>query len=107
MFGITQRRSLTTLGRELYHLVTRTGFADAEVEIHQPAFPRGENRALIKWSAEEAADGFVDAGLVTRKELTRILEMMQEAVDDPNVLVLMPRMSLVWARKAQPGLRTD
>jgi len=107
MFGITQRRSLTTLGRELYHLVTRTGFADAEVEIHQPAFPRGENRALIKWSAEEAADGFVDAGLVTRKDLTRILEMMQEAMDDPNVLVLMPRMSLVWAREAQPGLRTD
>ena len=67
MFGINQRRSLTTLGRELYHLVTRTGFADAEVEIHQPAFPRGENRALIKWSAEEAADGFVDAGLVTRR----------------------------------------
>jgi SAM-dependent methyltransferase len=87
------------LGRELYHLVTRAGFADAEVEIHQPAFPRGENRVLIKLSVEEAADGFIDAGLVRREQLNRILEMMQEAMDDPNVLVLMPRMSLVWARK--------
>jgi SAM-dependent methyltransferase len=91
------------LGRELYHLVTRAGFEDAEVEIHQPAVPRGENRALIKWSVEEAADGFIDAGLITREQLNRGLEMMQEAMDDPSVLVLMPRMSLVWARKGRSG----
>jgi SAM-dependent methyltransferase len=87
------------LGRNLYHMVMRAGFADAEIEIHQPAFSRGENRALLKWSIEEAGQGCVDAGLITRTQLDRTLVDMQIAMDDPSVLVLMPRMSLVWGRK--------
>ncbi len=88
------------LGRDLYHLVTRAGFQNAEIEIHQPAYPRNdERRALLMWSVEEAGKGFVDAGLVTQEQLDRILAAMQVAMDNPDVLVLMPRMSLVWARK--------
>jgi ubiquinone/menaquinone biosynthesis C-methylase UbiE len=87
------------LGRHLFHLVKRTGFFDVDIEIHQPACARGENRAFLKWSIEEAGQGCVDAGLLSREHLNRTLKEMQTAVDDPNVLVLMPRMSLVWARK--------
>ena len=29
------------------HTVTRAGFNDVEIEIHQPTFPRGENHALL------------------------------------------------------------
>ncbi len=89
------------LGKDLYHMVTRAGFNDAEIEIHQPAIPRGENRALVKWTLEEAGPGCIDAGLITRERLDRTLAEMQVAMDDPNVLVLMPRMSLVWARKGR------
>ena len=87
------------LGKDLYHMVARAGFHDAEIEIHQPAASRGENRALLKWSIEEAGEGCVDAGLLTREQLDQTLAEMQTAMDDPNVLVLMPRMSLVSARK--------
>jgi SAM-dependent methyltransferase len=89
------------LGKNLYHMVSRAGFVDAEIEIHQPAFPRGENRALVKWTLEEASQGCIDAGLITPEQLDRTLDEMQIAMDDPNVLVLMPRMSLVWARKGR------
>jgi SAM-dependent methyltransferase len=89
------------LGRNLYHMVKAAGFPDVEIEIHQPAFPRGENRALLKWSAEEAAQAWIDAGLVTREQLDCILDGMQSAMDDPDILVLAPRMSLVWARKGR------
>src|SRR5262249_31592994 len=88
------------LGRDLYHFVRRAGFKEVDIEIHQPAFGRGENRALLKWSTEEAGMGFVQAGLITEAELQQTLEEMQRATDDPEVLVLMPRMSLVWGRKA-------
>jgi SAM-dependent methyltransferase len=87
------------LGRNLYHLVKRAGFDCAEIEIHQPAYARGEHRALPKWTLEEAAQGCIDACLVTKDQLAEILERIQIAMDDPNVLVLMPRMSMVWARK--------
>jgi SAM-dependent methyltransferase len=88
------------LGRDLYHLVKRAGFADVETDIYQPAYSRGRERNFLKWSIEEAGEGMIGAGLLTRSELECTLDQMQNASDDPNVLVLMPRMSQVWGRKA-------
>ena len=53
------------------------------------------------WSVAEAGPSFVDAGLTTYELLEQALYEMQESLDDPDVLVLAPRMSLVWARKGQ------
>jgi hypothetical protein len=89
-----------SLAKNLYHMVVSAGFADARLEIHQPALISGESRSFLKWSVEEAGPAFVDAGIVTADQLDRTLDRMQQAVDDPKVLILAPRMSLVWARKA-------
>jgi SAM-dependent methyltransferase len=90
-----------TLERRLYHLVKAAGFPEPEIEIHQPAITHGEDRFLLKWSVEEAAPAFVGAGLVTAAEMDTILAEMDRDSRDPDILVLSPRMSLVWARK--PG----
>jgi SAM-dependent methyltransferase len=89
-----------SLARNLYHLVVNAGFADVDIEIHQPATVRGQNRVFLKWSVEEAGPALVEAGIVTPDELEQTLSGMQRAVEDPNVLILSPRMSLVWGRKA-------
>lgn len=89
-----------TLGSNLYQLVIGAKFSDVSLEVHQPAVLKGENRYLLKWSVEEAGRAFVDAGLITWAQLERTLQEMQEAIENPAVIVLMPRMSLVWARKA-------
>jgi SAM-dependent methyltransferase len=89
-----------TLANNLYELVTGAEFSNASLEVHQPAVLEGENRYLLKWSVEEAGRAFVDAGLLTWAQLDRTLAEMQEATENPGVVVLMPRMSLVWARKA-------
>jgi ubiquinone/menaquinone biosynthesis C-methylase UbiE len=88
-----------SLAGNLYHMVKAAGFSNPDIEIHQPAVTRGENRLLLKWSVEEAGNAFIDAGLITSKQLNRTLMEMQAASDDPDVLVLPPRMSIVWARK--------
>lgn len=90
-----------TLERRLYHLVKAAGFPEPEIEIHQPAVVRGEDRFLLKWSVEEAAPAFVAAGLVTAAEMDAILAEMDRDSRDPEILVLSPRMSLVWARKPE------
>src|SRR4029077_292818 len=56
-----------TLGRKLFHLVKAAGFAKPEIEIHQPALTRGDNRFLLKWSVEEAGTGLVRAGSLRRE----------------------------------------
>jgi SAM-dependent methyltransferase len=88
-----------SLGKDLYHLVLNAGFTNANLEINQPAIIRGQNRFFLKWSVEEAGPALTDAGIVTTDQLERTLSDMQRAIEDPGVLILPPRMSLVWARK--------
>ena len=97
-FGPTRGLNYS-LARNLYHMVANAGFADVGVDIHQPVITRGENRFFLKWSVEEAGPSFVDAGIVTRERLEHILAEMQEAIEDTDVLILAPRMSLVSGRK--------
>jgi SAM-dependent methyltransferase len=88
-------------GKDLCHIVMRSGFTGVTIENHQPAFPRGEDRARLSGSIEQAGQGCVDAGLMTEEQFALTLAEMQIAIDNPSVPVLMPRMSLVWARKTQ------
>ena len=88
-----------SVANRLHQIVKAAGFPDLQMEIHQPAFADGENRLLLKLSVEEAGPAFVSAGLITPAQLKRTLTAMQTATDDPEVVVLMPRMSAVWARK--------
>jgi hypothetical protein len=59
----------------------------------------GESRFLLKWSIEESGPALIAAGLVTSDQFQQILAAIQEATENPDVLILAPRMSLVWARK--------
>jgi ubiquinone/menaquinone biosynthesis C-methylase UbiE len=88
-----------SLERNLYHMLVRAGFSAVHVRIHQPAIARGPNRLFLKWSVEEGGPGFVEAGIIAPDQLQRTLAKMQDVVEDPDVLILAPRMSLVWGRK--------
>lgn len=99
-FGPTRGLNYS-LATDLYHMVIAAGFTDVDLEIHQPAITREakENRNFLKWSVEEAGPTFVDAGIVTKERLADTLVEMQEAIEDDDVLILAPRMSLVFGRK--------
>jgi SAM-dependent methyltransferase len=88
-----------TLANRLFHMVKAAGFPEPDIYIHQPAVARGEERYLLKWSVEEASSAFVGAGLVSGEEMKAILADMERDTNDPEILALMPRMSLVWGRK--------
>jgi SAM-dependent methyltransferase len=87
------------LGQRLHGLVQDAGFVDLTVRLNQPAYLVGREKRAFEWSLEEAADGLVRAGLCSRPELEGILAEMRVAAEDPNLLVAVPRMTLVTARK--------
>ncbi|HET6219443.1 MAG TPA: methyltransferase domain-containing protein [Acidobacteriaceae bacterium] len=88
-----------SLATHLYHLVKKAGCPEADIEIHQPAMARGEDRFLLKWTVEEAAPAFIAAGLVTAAHMDTILADMDRDTRNPDILVIGPRISSVWARK--------
>lgn len=88
-----------SLANRLWHLVADAGFSIMNLKIHQPAERAGLSGLLLKWSVEEAGSAFVEAGLITLEQLQRTIIEMESAVNDPEVLALAPRMSLISARK--------
>jgi SAM-dependent methyltransferase len=88
-----------SLANRLWHLVADAGFTITNVKVHQPSERAGLTGLLLKWSVQEAGPSFVDAGLVTSEQLQRTLIEMERAANNPEVLALAPRMSLVSARK--------
>ena len=90
----------SSAANNLCQMVRAAGFFKAQIEMHQPAVSSGEGRFLLKWSVEEAGPALIDAGLITPDQLQSILTKMQVATEDPGVLILPPRMSIVWARKS-------
>src|SRR5436190_8482748 len=88
-----------SLENRLCRMVADAGFSEIGLNVHQPAERAGESGLLLKWSVEEAGPAFIEAGLITRGQLQQTLADMQDALVDPNVLAIAPRMSLVWGRK--------
>ncbi len=87
------------LADRVWHLVRDAGFPDAEIEMHQPAIARGETRHLLRLSVLEMGPSCVMDGLLTEDELAQLLVDMELDDQNPEILVLAPRMSQVWARK--------
>src|SRR5262249_24248348 len=86
------------LGRRLFQMVQAAGFRAPEITFNQPVLARGENKRFLELSVAEAGPALIDAGLITREELTRLLREMYRLHEDGTVLALMPRMAQVWAR---------
>jgi SAM-dependent methyltransferase len=91
-----------SIANDLYHLVRDAGFLCPKLEIHQPALLDSDERHFLEWSVAEAGATFVNAGLTSHEELDQTLREMQRTVDDSDILILAPRMSILWARKANP-----
>lgn len=89
-----------SISNNLFHLVREAGFADPQIEIHQPASCAGDSGLLLARSVAEAGPAFVSAGLITARDLNRTVDEMESAAFNPDVLALAPRMSIVWGRKA-------
>jgi hypothetical protein len=87
------------LADRVWHLVRDAGFPDPEIEMHQPAVPRGDARSLLRLSVLEMGPSCIADGLLTETEFAQTLQDMERDDHDPDILVLMPRMSQVWARK--------
>ena len=90
-----------SLANDLYHLVRDVGFVQTKLDIHQPALLENDERHFLQWSVAEAGAALVNAGVTSWEELEQTLLNMQNTIEDADILILAPRMSIVRARK--PG----
>jgi SAM-dependent methyltransferase len=88
-----------SVANRLCHLVADAGFSKISMTVHHPADRAGLCGLLLKWSVEEAGPAFIASELITPDQLNTLLQEMTAAANDPDVLALAARMSLVSGRK--------
>lgn len=75
------RRVDYSLANRLSRYVAGAGFTHLGLHVHQPADRAGASGLLLKWSVQEAAPAFVDAGLIQADEIDDLISSMQSAAD--------------------------
>lgn len=89
----------SNIGLKLPRLFRTAGFARTEVRVERYAFLRGNEKRFWELTLREAGPAILAAGASTRKELDTLCCDMQAIANDDSVLLMLARVTQVWARK--------
>lgn len=97
--AVNRARGLDSyIGLKLPGLVRRAGFSHPQVRVNQLAFLRGEEKKFWEITLREAAPAIVAAGASTPSELEAICQEMQNIASDESILLMLARVTQVWAQ---------
>lgn len=98
--AVNQARGLDSyIGLKLTSLMRQAGFATPEVRVQQHASLRGERKRFWEITLQEAAPAIFAAGASTPEELESICAEMRTIANDESILLMLARVTGVWARK--------
>ena len=88
------------IGLKLPRLFREVGFSQPEAKVNQIAILRGEEKRLWELTLREAAPEILALHASTSEELDAICEEMRRIGQDESILLMLARVTQVWARKA-------
>jgi ubiquinone/menaquinone biosynthesis C-methylase UbiE len=87
------------IGLKLPRLFREVGFSQPEAKINQIALLRGEEKRFWELTLREAAPAILAAHASSTEELDSICEEMRKIAQDESILLMLARVTQVWARK--------
>jgi len=87
------------IGLKLPRLFHEAGFSQPEVKVNQIAVLRGEEKRFWELTLREAAPAILAAHASTSEELDAICAEMRKIAEDESILLILARVTQVWARK--------
>jgi SAM-dependent methyltransferase len=87
------------IGLKLPRLFREAGFSRPEINVNQIARLHGEEKRFWELTLREAAPAILAAHASTSRELDAIGEEMCKIAKDESILLMLARVSQVWARK--------
>jgi ubiquinone/menaquinone biosynthesis C-methylase UbiE len=87
------------MGLKLPRLILDAGFTKPEVQVDQIGVLRGPGKRFWELTLREAAPAILAAGASTAEELESIYREMGSIAEDDSILLMLARVTQVWARK--------
>ena len=98
--AVNRSRGLDSyIGLKLPLLFRAAGFSQPDVRVHQIALMRGEEKRFWELTLREARSAILAARASTAEELEAICDEMYRIAQDESVLLMLARVTQVWARK--------
>lgn len=88
------------IGPRLPGLLTAAGFTDIEAQAVNPAGLTGPVKHMAALTLAAIADAVAEAGIATADEIDAALTDLRTAANDPTVMMSLPRVVQVTARRA-------
>lgn len=88
------------IGLRLPRLFRNAGFRRPEVKVIQIAVLRGEEKRFWELTLREAAPAILQAQVSTSDELDTICQEMRKIDQDESILLMLARVTQVWAKKS-------
>lgn len=89
----------SNVGLELPRLAREAGFQNPDVRVKQIASLRGRSKRFWEITLREAAPAILAAGACSAEELESICGEMRKIANDDSVLLMLARVTQVWAPK--------
>ncbi len=87
------------IGLKLPRLFYAEGFSQPDVNVNQIALLRGEEKRFWELTLREAAPAILAAHASSADELDVICAEMRQIAQDESILLMLARVTQVWARK--------
>jgi hypothetical protein len=87
------------IGLKLPRLFREAGFGQPEASVYQIARLRGKEKLFWELTLREAAPAILAAQASTPEELDAVCQEMREIARDESILLMLARVTQVWARK--------
>ena len=87
------------IGLKLPRLFREAGFSEPEARVNQTALLRGKEKQFWELTLREAAPAILAANASTAEELDAICKEMRKIAQDESILLMLARVTEVWARK--------
>lgn len=97
---VLKRGGDPNIGPKLPEMLRKAGIDGVEINVFQPTHLRGEGKRMAAITMDRIAGAVISEGLASRAEVEGIVEQLEKAASDPEVVMSLPRMFQTWGVKA-------
>ena len=87
------------IGLKLPGMLRQAGAEGIQVNVVQPTHLEGEGKFIASMTMERIAGSVVSEGLVTEEEAGQVINGLNEAAADAEIMMSLPRVFQVWGRR--------
>src|SRR5262245_15362362 len=97
---VSRRGGDPNIGPKLPGMLRQTGVKDIQLKVVQPAHFEGDGKLMASITMQRISGSLISEGLATEAEVKSLVNELNDAAANPEILMSVPRVFQTWGRRA-------